>query len=122
MSRPCREAAPFPRDARIPFVRWECIVPSENHRKFYELRWVWSLFPLLERTWGRVGVRRPRRLIRSYPSPQEALDDLARLVARRAVRGYVLTAGADLLDLLSEGALKSPTADQPIGDADQKRA
>lgn len=84
---------------RGPWVRWECVNPARNENKFYQVRWVWSLFPVIERAWGRIGAT-PRRLVRVYASPTEAVDELAGVVERRRERGYVLTAGADRLEVV----------------------
>lgn len=83
-----------------PCVRWECVDPERGHRKFYELSWVWCLFPRVERRWGRIGTGQPHRLTQVFDSPQAARGELLRLVARRKRRGYVVTSGQDLFGLL----------------------
>lgn len=81
-------------------VRWECVDPVRRQKKFYELRWVWCLFPQVERCWGRIGAASPRRLTQVFDSPQAARAELLELVARRDRRGYVVTSDQDLFRLL----------------------
>ncbi len=85
----------------VPFVRWECVIPEKNQNKFYEIRWEWSLFPIIWRRWGRIGNKRCRGMDQVYGSPQEALDALMDVLRRRQVRGYTLVQGADRLTSLS---------------------
>jgi len=68
------------------------ISPAENSRRFYRLAYqpsLWSPYCVV-RTWGRFGSKRLRSLAQEFEDEDSARKWLARQLARRLKRGYLL--------------------------------
>ena len=66
------------------------IGPAINCRRSYMLAYQPGLFAkhCLERTWGRIGSQKMRRLYQEFDSWEDALTALRKAVRRRLKRGY----------------------------------
>ena len=64
--------------------------PAANCRRSYILAYQPGLFAkhCLERTWGRIGSQKMRRLYQEFDSWEDALTALRKAVRRRLKRGY----------------------------------
>ena len=71
-------------------VYLESVDPRKNRFRFYVLHLSPNLFGgwSLERRWGRIGARNPRRRIHLCESREEAKALLARHLYNRPRRGY----------------------------------
>ena len=71
------------------YVRFECIEPEADRRRFYDLCWQPTLFGegALVRTWGRLG--RPGTTRASfYHDRDQALREIRQTIRRRLQHGY----------------------------------